>query len=216
MIQNDLIIFDWETSSIDPNTCQPLSLGAVHVNPRRLVIGEKFYELIKPSDEDTIDKRALEVNKLDLAELRKARTLDAVWKDFVAFVNKYNYKKTSFFAPIACGYNIRTYDMVIVDRIAKAYGPYDQKRGCQNLFNNFSQIDLIDDVKRWMGNSKELPNFKLDTVREYFGMSSENAHNALQDCLDCGEILIKFQKLYRTMAPKIKFKDCCLKCEPSN
>ena len=44
-------------------------------------------------------------------------------------------------------------------------------------------------------------------MRDYFGMSKDNAHDALGDVLDCAEILIRFLRLHRNMASKIKFRD---------
>ena len=39
------------------------------------------------------------------------------------------------------------------------------------------------------------------------GLSKENAHDALKDVQDTAEILIRFMKLFRSLSPKIKFRN---------
>ena len=46
----------------------------------------------------------------------------------------------------------------------------------------------------------------MDTLRERMGLSTENAHDALQDVKDTANLMIKFMKLHRRIAPKIKFE----------
>ena len=46
----------------------------------------------------------------------------------------------------------------------------------------------------------------MDSMRDLFGMSKENAHDALQDVKDTANLMIGFMKLYRRMAPKVKFE----------
>ena len=36
-----IIVFDWETDGKDPNTCNPVELAAIPINPRTLEICEK-------------------------------------------------------------------------------------------------------------------------------------------------------------------------------
>jgi DNA polymerase III epsilon subunit-like protein len=47
----------------------------------------------------------------------------------------------------------------------------------------------------------------MDNLRDYLGISKEGAHDALKDVKDCAEVLIRFMKLHRNLADKVKFKD---------
>jgi DNA polymerase III epsilon subunit-like protein len=58
----------------------------------------------------------------------------------------------------------------------------------------------------WFENSNELKNYTLDNLREYLGISKEGAHDALKDVQDTANILIRFMKLHRNIAKKVKFK----------
>ncbi len=43
-------------------------------------------------------------------------------------------------------------------------------------------------------------------MREYFGLSKEGGHDALKDVKDTAELLIRFMRLHRNTAAKVKFK----------
>ena len=46
----------------------------------------------------------------------------------------------------------------------------------------------------------------MDYLRDYFGISKENAHDALQDVKDTANILTKFLLLQRNLSKKIRFE----------
>lgn len=198
--------FDFETGSADPKTTQIIQIAAVGINTRRLTITDSFESLICPEDMDAIEDGALAVNKKTREELATAPHPEVVWKQFANFVNKFNYKKTPYTAPIPCGYNIRGFDMPIVERYCQMYGPIDAKKGCQGLFNSFLMWDVMDDIYRWTENTKDIPNMKLDTVREYMGISTANSHDALVDVKHTAAIAIRYMGLYRKLYAKIPFK----------
>lgn len=200
-----IVVFDFETSSADPFTTQALQIAAVAVHPRRLTVGESFKSLIKPENPDTVEQGALDVNHLDMTVLMEAPSIEQVWHDFTNFVNKFNPKKDPFTAPIPAGYNIKGFDMHIVERMCERFGPVNKKRGGQGLFSNFVMFDVMDDIFRWTENNQVLPNMKLDTVRGWMGLSTVGAHDALVDCEQTAEILIRFLSLYRRLFPKVKF-----------
>ena len=59
----------------------------------------------------------------------------------------------------------------------------------------------------WFEHNGDLKNYTLDSLRDYFGISKDGAHDALKDVKDCANILIRFMKLHRNLGQKIKFKD---------
>lgn len=210
MNQNNLLVVDFETGSVNPHECQVCSVAGLAINPRTMepVPGERgeFYSLLRPTDFSKLQQQALDVNKLTVEELKVAPEQSVVFKLFAEWVLSYNPKgRSPFTAPIMCGKNIRNFDMIILQRLCKQHGFVD-KGGNQCLFSKRLMIDLEDYLFHWWENSEELPNYKMDTVRPYFGISSENAHNALQDVRDTAALIIKFQQLYRNLLPKIKFK----------
>ena len=93
---------------------------------------------------DPLEDEALRITGKNREDLAKAPLPKTVWKKFCDFVNQYNWKGTQFFAPIPAGFNIIGFDMIIVDRLCKAYGPYDKERQQQKLFNKIYKVDMMD------------------------------------------------------------------------
>ena len=266
MNYNNYIVYDYETSSVSPYRTQPLSLGAVPIDGRRLeILDDVFYSLIKPIFDpeeckfynlDPIQDEALEVNKLTREELETALPLKLVWEQFCHYINQYNCKKTKWTAPIACYYNGLRFDQIITDRIAGGqnrhlkmldenlksniknlisaikedetiiktdqlqelfklstklftqnecwgFGPWENNE-C-TLFHPRDSIDLMKMLFWWTENLQEIRSISLNSIREWLGITTEGAHNAQKDVLDCAQILIRFLKYTRKHAINTKF-----------
>ena len=155
---------------------------------------------------DPLEDEALEITNKNRDALAKAPLPKTVWKKFGQFCDKYNFKKTSYYAPIAAGYNINGYDMPIVDRMCQQYGPTHAKNGRQGIFNPIYTIDVMQHIYCWFENNQDVKGYSMDYLRDYFGMDKENAHDALQDVKDTANLLIKFMRLQRSLLKKVKFE----------
>ena len=215
MNYRDICVLDFETGSVNPHSTQPIQVAAVMIHGRKLKIQPNGYfeSLIRPildDDEaiasgiDPIEDEALAINKKTREELKTAPRPKMVWENFIQFVNKFNYKKSTWTAPIVSGYNIENFDMVIVNRLCNEYGPLS-KRGGQGLFNPIHRIDVMHDVFMWTENDPDVKSISMDSVRNWMGMDKTNAHDALQDVKDTADILIHFLKLYRHLSTKVQF-----------
>lgn len=200
-----IAVFDFETGGKDPLKVEITQVAAVIIHPHKLTIVDEFNSEVRPLEPDKLEDEALKITRKTREALALAPHPKNVWADFQAFIQKYNPKSGSFTAPIAAGYNIRSYDMPIVQRYCDLYGPTD-KQGKQGLFNNWIMMDLMDYVWLWWYQSKELPDIKQATVASYLGLDVSNAHDALCDVKNCAKILIKFLKLHGSLRPQIKFK----------
>ena len=126
IIHNKYLILDFETTGLDPKFNQPVSIGALMIDGRKLSICDRgtFYSLINIIGDDkvadhglsVVEQKALDVNKLTLEEIGKAPPLKQVWREFTNWVNYHNPTKDKWDAPILCGHNV-SYDSVISDRI---------------------------------------------------------------------------------------------------
>ena len=214
---HDIIVFDFETGSRDPLKTQPTQIAAVAIHGRKLTVQPNGYfnSEIRPilDDDkaiemglDPVEDEALDITRKTRAELKKAPAPKQVWGKFSNFVNKYNWKRTPYFAPIPAGYNINGFDLIIADRMCQQYGPVDKKTGRQTLFNRIHRVDVMNLVWGWLENNPDVKRFSLDSLRDYFGMSKENAHDALQDIKDTANIMIRFMKMQRKFAGKVHFE----------
>lgn len=186
------VVFDFETDGVNPHTCQPLELAAIVVDPRTLlpVHGAEFTSLIKPEAPDKVDKRALQINHLKMEELVEAPDQKTVWNDFVQFVNSYQTKDGKIMRkPIPCGYNIKGYDLIIANRLNEAYHG-------KEIFSRFS-VDVMDISFLWFESNPKVLNLKLDTLRQFFGMASDQSHRALFDVKQTADLLGRYVRLMR-------------------
>lgn len=214
MANKDFIVFDFETGGRNPNTCQLTQLAAVVIDGRNLKLKDTFNsEIFAVTDDEEakslglapLEEEALKVTGKNREAISKAPALKSVFPKFCDFVNKYNYNKTTFFAPIPCGYNIINYDMIIINRICKELNLfYDENRGCQKLFNQIYKIDMMDNMFIWTESDPNVKSISMDNVRKRMGMSSENAHDALQDVKDIANIMIKFILTHRKVYQKME------------
>lgn len=219
MNYNDFIVLDFETGSRNPYKTQPIEVAMVAIHGRRLEIieGSVFVSLMKPFDDDKalelgldpIQDEALEINHKTREQLKTAPEPKLVWSKAKEYVDRYNHKKTVWDAPIFCGYNSDGFDGHIVHRLCcldpYKFGPVD-KDGIKNrLFHPIHTIDVMKYIWAWTENNVDIRSLSLDNMREWLGISKEGAHNAEKDVIDTAQILIKFLKLHRNYASKVKF-----------
>lgn len=221
--QTTIIVFDFETGGLDTAKLEPLSLAAIALDPRTLQEKDRWQaKRIRPLDMNNLSQGALDVNGIKREELMDAPEQKLVWAEFAKFCKKHNPKGASpFSAPIAAGKNIRNFDLPIAERLCRTYGNVD-KGGRPNLFNPRKIIDLEDLIWSWFENSDDLENYKMDTLRAYFGMSTEGAHDAMVDTEQTAELIVRILRLQRWLkssrnpdnSEKIKFRNCCVASTP--
>ena len=210
-----ILVFDLETGGLDPNVAPAVEVaGKVYDGQTFEPIPDgEFCSLMKPPDFSKLEPRAMECNKIKIADLERAPDQKVVWNNFVAWVNRWNKGKTAWTAPICAGKNIRAFDLRFVEVLNRLHCPKKEKTV---LFNCRRQIDLEDFIYYWRL-AEDMPNEKMESLRDYFGMSHEGAHSALVDVRQEGELVMKFMRLFdRLLAhtisdgkPLITFKDAC-------
>lgn len=150
----DFIVFDLETSGLNIHTCEILEIGALKIKKDKVV--DRFHSLVKPTL--PVDDSALSVNHLNVQDLFIAPSANKIIPKFMKFIG--NSKLV--------GYNIRAFDIPILNRYAQKYG--------------FSLSNDTEDVLYIVPHKiKDLPNRKLTTVASYFQIDTTGAHNALRD-----------------------------------
>jgi DNA polymerase III epsilon subunit-like protein len=213
MATRDIIVFDFETGSRNPRKTQPTQLAALALDGRSFKLKGSFNSEMKPilDDEkaielgfDPIEDGALKITNKTREELAKAPDPKVVWKKFVKFVEKYNWKGTQWFAPIPAGFNIIGFDMIIIDRMCKAFGPWDADAQKQKLFHKIFKIDMMDNIFMWTEADPSVKSISMDSLRDRMGLSKDNAHDALQDVKDTANIMIKFMKTHRAVYRNLK------------
>lgn len=201
MNRNTLIVFDLETTSVSPNTAEITQIAAVAIDNKKLTIVDKFHSYLKPEmDLALIEDGALAATRMTREQIAGFPETSIIWPQFVSFINKYNYKKSVYTAPIPCGYNIINYDMVIINRYCKKYKTeWDEKRVSQKMFSQVYKFDVLDHLWFWFESVPELEKLKLEEVYKYMGnsLAVENAHDAIVDVENTANLMIRLFKMQR-------------------
>lgn len=214
MANRDFICFDFETGSRNPYKTQPTQIAAIALDGRTLQMKGQFNSEIKPifDDEearsvglDPIEDEALKITKKTREQLTNAPSLKSVWTKFTKFVDQYNWKGDTFFNPIPVGFNIIGFDLIIINRLCKEFGPWDKEREQQKLFSKVYKFDIMDNIFAWTESDPSVRSISMDSLRERMGLSTENAHDALQDVKDEANIFIKIMKTHRAVYQNMNF-----------
>jgi DNA polymerase III epsilon subunit-like protein len=224
MNNNKICVFDFETDGSDPDSCSPVQIAAVMIDPITLQVidGSEFNVNFKPEVIEANENHEYTTDILDFhAKVRGCSKQDILdqwkkypkqeysWKLFTNYLDNYHSRssrKSQFSAPIAAGYNIHRFDLRIVERLSQKYKNLN-KENRSDIFYPRDTVDIMSLMFYWFEASNELKSYSLDTVREYFGIDKHGAHDALKDVKDCAELLTRFLKLHRNLSSKIKFRN---------
>lgn len=212
MQYGDYICFDLETSGKTPDTAQIVQIAAVTIHGRRLEIKEetKFNTLVKPlygaeceaAGLQELTDDAIRIHGKTHEMLENAPSLESALKNFKDYVDDKNYKKNSWNAPVAVGYNIIGYDIPILERdLAKCK--------LEPFFQPVYRVDMLHYMFGLFENCKETHSLSADNlIRKYMGYSKGEAHDALSDVMMTAELFCRVFKYFRKSAVYTKMKGC--------
>lgn len=155
-------VIDIETTGLKPEDDEITELAALRVRDGRVV--DRFQELVAISGD--IPKRVVEKTGITAEMLAGARKPKAVLKDFFKFVG----------SDLLVGYNIDSFDVPFINHHAA--------RQFHRILNNAT----VDVWKLAKNKSPGLGCYKLDYIRDLYGISGSGAHRALKDCEDTNEV----------------------------
>jgi len=216
-----IIVYDLETDGPDPTTANPVEIAAVPVNPRTLEIkmDDTFEVTVKPPgiDKDeyfttgvqkTIDWHASTrgCSSEDIVSTwKKGKSQKVAMKNFCSYLQKYHIEKEPmrriyFTEPAYSDYNVDGFDDIIIRNMC-------DKHKLDYPFAKMGNMDLLHYITYWFENMPEPENYKMDTLKEFFGLQSHGqAHSAISDVVDTAKILVRFLKFARRQVSVDKFK----------
>lgn len=87
------------------------------------------------------------------------------------------------------------------------FGPWNKENDCLDLFHPRDSIDLMHDCFKFVyENDPNVKSISFDNMRQYFGLESKGAHNAIVDVEQGAAVLIRFIKYFRKHNVTAKFK----------
>ena len=152
----DYVVYDLETTGISCQYDHVIEISAIKVQGGQVV--EEFTSLVNPGRK--IPWQASRVNHIYDDMVAEAPDFRQVLGDFLDFVG----------SNVLVGHNIGRFDMKFMYRDCEKYF-------AQTLANDY--IDTLQLAKSCFPNWKHR---KLENLADYYGISTEGAHRALNDC----------------------------------
>lgn len=167
ILENTIVVFDLETTGLDPEFCEITELGAVKIVNG--FVKEKFSSFVKPKNE--IPANVTELTHITNEMVANAPPIEAVIQDF------YDYTRGC----IISGYNIVGFDMKFLQKAAASVGL---------KFDN----QVIDAFIVARQSGLRTGNYKLGTVVKALGLTLVDAHRAYNDAYATALVLLEFNK----------------------
>lgn len=164
-----IVVFDVETTGLDPSIEQIIELGAVKIEDGNIV--EKFSTFVKPTKK--IPFEVVRLTGITDEMVEDAPPIEFVIKEF------YEFSKGC----ILSGHNITDFDIKFVRNAGENYGL------------NFDN-EIIDTLKEARTKLK-ITRFNLGTVVKTLGLTLEGAHRAWNDAFATAQVLLKLNEIGR-------------------
>lgn len=165
------VIFDLETTGISPNYDEVIEISALKIKGGEVV--DEFNTLVNPGRK--IPFGATKVNGITNAMVAEAPAFSHVLAEFLDFAE----------GLVLVGHNIARFDMKFIWRDAEQY------------FGEIPQNNYVDTLQVARKHLPKMDHHRLVDLAEYYGISSEGAHRALNDCY-------MNQKVYECMVSEMR------------
>lgn len=165
------VIFDLETTGISPNYDEVIEISALKVKGGEVV--DEFNTLVNPGRK--IPFGATKVNGITNAMVAEASMFSQVLAEFLDFAE----------GLVLVGHNIARFDMKFIWRDAEQY------------FGEIPQNNYVDTLQVARKHLPKMEHHRLVDLAEHYGISSEGAHRALNDCY-------MNQKVYECMVAEMR------------
>lgn len=182
-IPNNYVVFDIETTGLDPEFDEIIEIGAVKIKDGIKI--DTFNSLIKPEYE--IDEFITELTGITNEMVENAPSIDEVLPKFMDFINDY----------IIIGHNVNFDINFIYDNL--------EELNISPITNDF--VDTLRISRRLI---PELKHHKLSDLANYFNIDTNGSHRSLKDVEITFEVLNNLNKMIIEKYENIdNFKDAC-------
>lgn len=169
ILKNKFVVFDLETTGLDPEICEITEIGAVKVENGEIT--ERFASFAKTKN--PIPEEVQQITHITDDMIKDAPRIEDVIYDF------YEWSRGC----IISGYNIVGFDMKFLNKVAKEIGL---------KFDN----DVVDTyIVARQTSSLKLGNYKLGTVVKALGLSLVDAHRAYNDAQATANVLLELNRI---------------------
>lgn len=170
---DEVIIYDTETTGLNPKKDEVLSIGAIKVKGNRILTSEMFEVFLRPSG--SISKKSIEIHGIRPCDLDQALDPDEGIKKFIEFVGN---------RPLI-GYYLE-FDVAMIDKYLKRWLGIrlpNQKTEVSGLYYDLK-------IGRIPQGHVDL---RFETIMKELGIPNMGQHNAVNDAIMTAMIYLKIK-----------------------
>lgn len=170
---DEYVCFDLETTSLDPNTAEILSIGAVIIRDHRVLASQKLY--IEVKSEGRFCEEAIKVHRIRKTDAQKGQSVEEALDHLLEFIGT---------RPVV-GYYLE-FDMAVVNRyLKKMIGTTLPHR----------QIEVSAEYYDWKtrGSIDHFVDLRFEEIRKNLDLPALPAHNSFNDALMAAICFVKLQ-----------------------
>ena len=183
---DDYVVFDLETTGMSDAADKIVEISAIKVRAREPV--EEFSSLVNPGCH--ISSWASAVNGIYDHMVENEPGIEEVLPGFVEFIGD---------LPLV-GHNIVSFDMKFI------------YRDCEACFGKIPGNDLIDTLTIARSCMREMAHHRLTDLAEHFGIPTEGAHRALNDCRMTQQVYERLRRESELVSEGTKTIPVCSQC----
>jgi DNA polymerase-3 subunit epsilon len=166
-------VVDLETTGLDPKVCAVIEIGIVKLDPKTLAVTDSFQSLVQLDKLAKVEPQAMAVNKINTADLETAPDLASVMMKVANFID----------GSVLAGHNVK-FDWSFLEAAFTKSGVK-----CPQI--DYHMIDTAS--LAWpLVRAKKIRGVSMKYLIEYFKLSTDNVHRALDDAKRCATLLQKF------------------------
>lgn len=180
------VLYDLETTGISCNYDEVIEISALKVRDGRIV--DEFDELVNPMR--PIPYAASAVNHITDEMVACAPVFSVVLEEFLDFIGD----------DVLVGHNINSFDMKFLYRDCERYF-------AQTLTNDF--VDTLKFARLCLSGRKH---YRLEDLAEVYGIPTEGAHRALNDCKMNQQVFERLAKEKTSMPATNEKEILCPEC----
>ncbi|WP_028951244.1 3'-5' exonuclease [Sulfurihydrogenibium subterraneum] len=169
--EDEYVVFDTETTGLNPKTDDILSIGAVKIKQNRILLKDRFYTVVKP--EKDINEETIKIHGLRKKDLENGIPLKKAIKEFLKFIGS---------RPLV-GYYI-DFDVAMINKYTKKIIGIplpNEKIEVSGMYYDY-KIGTI---------PQGFVDLRFDSILKDLNIPSFGKHDALNDAIMTGLIFLK-------------------------
>jgi len=174
-LSNEIVVFDCETTGLNPKIDDIISIGAVKIKDNKILLNDSFHIFVKQKKD--INHKSITIHQIRNCDLDGAIDIEEAIKKFLYYIGNRD----------LVGYYLE-FDIAMINK-------YTKSQIGINLPNRQKEVSAIYYDKRVSYIPQGYIDLKFETILSTLNLPKLNAHNAMNDALMTAMMYIKLNQI---------------------